>query len=119
MRTITDRRLNELCVAVCWRGYRHEEDDPLGPARQPFSCASRGRRAGAATEPSKGRAQPAAKITEEQAKKIALEQIPGKVTDVTIEKKGGKNVYVIEIQSPDQGEKDVVDIETGKIIGTD
>jgi len=70
--------------------------------------------------PSKERAQPAAKITEEQAKKIALERIPGKVTDVAIEKKGGKNVYVIEIQSPEQGEKDVfVDIETGKIIGTD
>ena len=37
-----------------------------------------------------------------------------------IEKKGGKNVYVIEIQSPEHGEKDVfVDIETGKIVGTD
>jgi uncharacterized membrane protein YkoI len=70
--------------------------------------------------PSKERAPPAAKITEEQAKKIALERIPGKVTDVAIEKKGGKNVYVIEIQSLEQGEKDVfVDIETGKIIGTD
>ena len=70
--------------------------------------------------PSKERAPPAAKITEEQAKKIALERIPRKVTDVAIEKKGGKNVYVIEIQSPEQGEKDVfVDIETGKIVGTD
>jgi uncharacterized membrane protein YkoI len=70
--------------------------------------------------PSKERARPAAKITEEQAKKIALERIPGKVTDVAIEKKGGKNVYVIEIQSPEQGEKDVfVDIETGRIVGTD
>ena len=70
--------------------------------------------------PSKERAPPAAKITEEQAKKIALERIPGKVTDVAIEKKGGKNVYVIEIQSPEQGERDVfVDIETGRIVGTD
>ncbi|MDE5458781.1 hypothetical protein GWE18_39815 [Bradyrhizobium sp. CSA112] len=69
---------------------------------------------------SKERAQPAAKITEEQAKKIALERIPGEVTDVVIEKKRGKNVYVIEIQSPEQGEKDVfVDIETGKIVATD
>jgi uncharacterized membrane protein YkoI len=70
--------------------------------------------------PSKERAPPAAKITKEQAKKIALERIPGEVTDVAIEKKRGRNVYVIEIQSPEQGEKDVfVDIETGKIIGTD
>ncbi|MEH2588941.1 PepSY domain-containing protein [Bradyrhizobium sp. AZCC 1721] len=70
--------------------------------------------------PSKERAPSAAKITEEQAKKIALERIPGEVTDVVIEKKRGKNVYVIEIQSPEQGEKDVfVDIQTGKIVGTD
>ena len=70
--------------------------------------------------PSKERAPPAAKITKEQAMKIALERIPGEVTDVVIEKKRGKNVYVIEIQSPELGEKDVfVDIETGKIIGTD
>jgi len=70
--------------------------------------------------PSKERAPPAAKITKEQATKIALERIPGEVTDVVIEKKRGKNVYVIEIQSPEQVEKDVfVDIETGKIVGTD
>jgi uncharacterized membrane protein YkoI len=70
--------------------------------------------------PSKERALPAAKITKEQAKKIALERIPGEVTDVVIEKKRGKNVYVIEIQSPELGERDVfVDIETGKIVGTD
>jgi uncharacterized membrane protein YkoI len=70
--------------------------------------------------PSTERAPPAAKITEEQAKKIALERIPGKVTDVTIERKRGKNVYVVEIQTPDQGEKDVlVDIVTGQIVGTE
>jgi uncharacterized membrane protein YkoI len=61
-----------------------------------------------------------AKITEAQAMKIALEQIPGKVTDVKIERKRGKNVYVVEIQTPDGGEKDVfVDIVSGKIVGTD
>jgi uncharacterized membrane protein YkoI len=63
--------------------------------------------------------QPASKITAEQAKNIALERIPGKVTDVTIEKKEGKNVYVVEIETPN-GEKDVfVDIESGKIVGMD
>ena len=65
------------------------------------------------------RTPPVAKITEEQATKIALERIPGKVTDVKIERKRGKNVYVVEIQTA-QGEKDVfVDIETGRIVGTD
>jgi uncharacterized membrane protein YkoI len=66
------------------------------------------------------RSRPAAKISEEQAKKIALERIPGKVTEVKIERKRGKNVYVVEIQTPDGGEKDVfVDIQTGAIVGTD
>jgi uncharacterized membrane protein YkoI len=66
------------------------------------------------------RAPAGAKITKEQATKVALEHIPGKVTDVTIERKRGKNVYVVEIQSPDQGEKDVfVDMESGKVVGTD
>lgn len=70
--------------------------------------------------PGTQRTSPAAKITEDQAKRIALERIPGKVTDVTIERKRGKNVYVVEIQSPDQGEKDVlVDIQTGQIVGTE
>jgi uncharacterized membrane protein YkoI len=72
------------------------------------------------TVPPTERAQAGAKITKEQATKVALEHIPGKVTDVTIERKRGKNVYVVEIQSPDQGEKDVfVDMESGKVVGTD
>jgi uncharacterized membrane protein YkoI len=62
---------------------------------------------------------PVAKISGAEATKIALELIPGKATKLTIERKRGKNVYVVEIQTP-QGEKDVfVDIETGKIVGTD
>jgi uncharacterized membrane protein YkoI len=62
----------------------------------------------------------AAKITEEQAKAIALKAIPGKVTKVVIEKKKGKNVYVVEIMSEKKGEIDVfVDIVSGKVIGTD
>ena len=70
--------------------------------------------------PATAAAEAAAKISKEQATKIALERIPGKVTDVTIERKRGKNVYVVEIQTPDGGEKDVfVDIQTGEIVGTD
>ena len=62
---------------------------------------------------------PVAKISGAEATKIALQRIPGVVTKLEIERKRGKNVYVVEIQTP-QGEKDVfVDIETGKIVGTD
>ena len=61
-----------------------------------------------------------AKITSEQASAIALKAIPGKVTSVAIEKKLGKNVYVVEIMSETQGEKDVfVDLVSGKVLGTD
>jgi uncharacterized membrane protein YkoI len=63
---------------------------------------------------------PVAKVTGDQATKIALAEIPGKATSVKIERKKGKNVYVVEIQTPKDGEKDVfVDIESGKIVGTD
>jgi uncharacterized membrane protein YkoI len=57
-------------------------------------------------------------ITEEEAKQIALAEVPGKVTDVAIEKKFGKATYVVEID-PDKGpETDVIiDIETGKVLG--
>jgi uncharacterized membrane protein YkoI len=70
--------------------------------------------------PATERAAPAPKITEEQASKIALERIPGKVTDVAIERKKGRNVYVVEIRTTDGDEKDVfVDIASGEIVGTD
>jgi uncharacterized membrane protein YkoI len=70
--------------------------------------------------PAEAQRKPEAKISPEQASKIAVEKIPGNVTDVSIEKKRGKNVYVVEIQTPDEGEKDVlVDIKTGRVIGTE
>jgi uncharacterized protein YdbL (DUF1318 family) len=60
-----------------------------------------------------------AKISAEDAKRIALQRVPGKVTDVTIERKNGRNVYVVEIQA-DGREVDVfVDPQTGEIVGTD
>lgn len=59
-------------------------------------------------------------ITEEQAKTAALKSMPGKVTGVTVEKKRGKMVYVVEIMTATQGERDVfVDRVSGKVLGTD
>lgn len=66
-----------------------------------------------------GNARPVAKITTDEAKKIALQHMKGKVTEIKIERKLGKRVYVVEMQTAD-GEKDVfVDIENGKVVGTD
>ena len=64
---------------------------------------------------------PAAKISEEKATEIALKKVPGTVTSVVIERKRGKNVYVVEIIEKSSGQEvDVfVDIETGKVLGTD
>jgi uncharacterized membrane protein YkoI len=47
--------------------------------------------------------------------------VPGNVTEVVIEKKRGKKVYVVEIIEKGSGaEVDVfVDIETGEVVGTD
>jgi uncharacterized membrane protein YkoI len=72
------------------------------------------------TKPSKATASKPARISEEQAKEIALKVLPGRVTDVAIEKKRGKNVYVVEVLTERNVEKDVlVDMVTGKVLGTE
>jgi uncharacterized membrane protein YkoI len=61
------------------------------------------------------------RISQEQAMQAAQKALPGKVTDVTLEKKRGKTVYVVEL-APDKGgeETDVlVDPETGQVLGTE
>jgi hypothetical protein len=63
---------------------------------------------------------PVAKVSGNDAAQIALKVIPGEPTSVKIERKKGKNVYVVEIATKDGGEKDVfVDIESGDVVGTD
>lgn len=59
-----------------------------------------------------------AQITEEDAKRIALNEVPGRVTGVAIEKKFGKAAYVVEIAADAGPETDVmVDTETGEVLG--
>jgi uncharacterized membrane protein YkoI len=49
-----------------------------------------------------------------------LRVFEGKPTKLSIERKKGKNVYVVEITTKDKEEKDVfVDIESGEVVGTD
>jgi uncharacterized membrane protein YkoI len=59
-------------------------------------------------------------ITEDEAKAIALQRVPGTVTDIVIETKFGKPAYVVEIK-PDYGvETDVIiDIKTGEVLGVE
>ncbi|MFK4500038.1 hypothetical protein ABIF86_004329 [Bradyrhizobium japonicum] len=70
-------------------------------------------------KPAKPKSAAAAKISSEDAKKIALQRVPGKVTDITIERKKGKNVYVVEIQTGSREVDVFVDTQTGEIVGTD
>jgi uncharacterized membrane protein YkoI len=60
-----------------------------------------------------------AKITKGEAMQAALKELPGKVTDVTVERKRGKQVYVIEIAADKDGsENDVlIDMQTGAFLG--
>lgn len=62
-----------------------------------------------------------ARISEEEAKKIAVKVLPGTVTDVAIEKKLGANRYVVEVIAADDGaETDVIiEMETGKVLATE
>jgi uncharacterized membrane protein YkoI len=63
---------------------------------------------------------PVAKVSGEQATQVALKVVDGTPTKLTIERKKGKNVYVVEITTKNKDEKDVfVDIESGEVVGTD
>jgi hypothetical protein len=64
---------------------------------------------------------PIAIVNGVQATEIALKKIPGKANRVKIERMGKRNVYAVEIiADKDAAEWDVfVDIETGKVVGTD
>ncbi|MBE7095193.1 PepSY domain-containing protein [Bacillus cereus] len=59
------------------------------------------------------------KVTEEQAKEIAVQRVPGSVKGVKLEQKNEKNIYVIEIEKS-AIENVIVEIEetTGAFIGT-
>jgi hypothetical protein len=63
----------------------------------------------------------ASQITKDEATQIALKAVPGKVLSVVIEKKFGKQVYVVEVISQaDSVETDVfVDPQTGEVVGTE
>lgn len=59
-------------------------------------------------------------ITEDDAKRIAIERIPGKVTDIAVETKFDKKAYVVEVDADNGPETDVIiDFETGKILGVE
>ncbi|MBS3081152.1 PepSY domain-containing protein [Candidatus Pacearchaeota archaeon] len=56
------------------------------------------------------------KITEEQAKEIALKEVNGRVTDISIEKKFSKTAYVVEINNGDETDV-IIDLNTGEVLG--
>ena len=57
-------------------------------------------------------------ITHDQAKEIALREVPGVVTDIIREGFRGKSAYAVEIHSENGQEIDVfVDVKTGKVLG--
>jgi hypothetical protein len=58
------------------------------------------------------------KLDEEKAKEIALEEVPGTVIDIAVERKSGKLVYVVEIDANSGPETDVIiDMDTGEVLG--
>ena len=61
------------------------------------------------------------KVSDEQAKAIAVQTVPGEVIDVAIERKLGKKTIVVEvIADADGAETDVIiDMETGNVLATE
>ncbi|MEW6035087.1 MAG: PepSY domain-containing protein [Candidatus Micrarchaeota archaeon] len=59
-------------------------------------------------------------ITEDEAKAIALAEVSGEVTSISIERKSGRLVYVVEVAADSGPETDVfIDIETGEVIAVE
>ena len=65
-------------------------------------------------------AEPAIKIDEAAATKIALKEVPGTATAISLERKKGMMVYVVEVRARNGSEIDVfVHPESGQVIGTE
>lgn len=59
-------------------------------------------------------------ITETEAKEVALKNVSGKVTDITLENKFGKVTYVVEIAADTGVETDVIiDANTGEVLAVE
>lgn len=59
------------------------------------------------------------KVTEEQAKEIAVQQVPGNIKGIRLEQKNEKNIYVIEIEkSANENVMVEIDEATGAFIST-
>jgi uncharacterized membrane protein YkoI len=57
------------------------------------------------------------KLSESEAKAIALKKVPGEITDIAIEKFKGKDAYFVEVAADNGPETDVViDIDTGEVL---
>ncbi len=58
------------------------------------------------------------RVSREQAIASAVTVVPGRVTGVEIERKAGKVMYVVEVQTPGGDEIDVlIDVQTGQVLG--
>jgi|SRR4051794_12494287 uncharacterized membrane protein YkoI len=84
-------------------------------------CSTTGTFAANETKPEPAATAAPGKISQQQATQAALQALPGKVTDVTIERKLGKNVYVIEIVADKDGEETdvLVDMASGAVLGVE
>lgn len=72
-----------------------------------------------AAEPEKEPEPLKTQITEQEAIAIAKKEIDGKVTDVEIEKKFGRNCYVVEMDDDGKEIDVIIDINTGEVLGTE
>ncbi len=109
--TLTPEALAEVRAAVL----AHESRSYMYSLTPPAQGKSV--QAGQAT----GQAAQVRKISDEKAKEIALQAVPGDVTAVAIEKKLGANRFVVEVIAKEDGiETDVIiDMETGEVLGTE
>jgi hypothetical protein len=93
------------------------------PAATAMGAAQPPVRAGSATTLHRAQQadpRPVLRITREMAVENAVKVVPGTVTSVDLERKLGRVVWVVEVQTPAGEETDVlIDVETGEVLGTE
>jgi hypothetical protein len=73
-----------------------------------------------AAGPTGEQAEPSRKVSDDKAKEIALEKVPGEVIAVDVERKLGAKRIVVEVLAEDGTETDVIiDMQTGEVLATE
>jgi uncharacterized membrane protein YkoI len=110
--TLSERELKKVDAAALEQEKRAYELSPdIYGKTEPIEGHKVARKAGKGTEPQR-------KITDEQAREIALQAMPGKYMAIKVERKMGAKRLVVEVIGAKDGKEwdVIIDMETGEVL---